>query len=193
MSLGLPRKNSLLSDHLVSEDGTLRPDTELYEYYTNLIKATGQQRYKDGYNAGVEFVLTDMTNRLDKLVRMHIEDYNNLVPLPDYAKNLQQIMDGLCIYVEALKSQINNKNPNNFKDGSRMAVLRAERCCGQDRGSFINSLISKNEAKYKTHAELNEGARKKAMEAKAVIRAKKLKEQENKEYNNDPTDILKNN
>lgn len=148
----LPNKNTTFEHLYFNEDGSLKPGTKQYDYYQRLLKKTTD----DSYARGVSFVLKDMVERLKFLPLLQVDKFEQLVPLPSYADELQKQLDAIKIYLTTLKSQINNRNVPNFREGTRKVISQVEKFLGLKKDEILDSFIAKDELRKKEAQKVNE-------------------------------------
>lgn len=148
----LPNKNTTFEHLYFNEDGSLKPGTKQYDYYQRLLKKTSN----DSYARGVSFVLKDMVERLKFLPLLQVDKFEQLAPLPSYADELQKQLDAIKIYLTTLKSQINNRNVPNFREGTRKVISQVEKFLGLKKDEILDSFIAKDELRKKEAQKVNE-------------------------------------
>lgn len=130
-------------------NGAPIPGTDQYFY----LEDEKQKSFRAGYKAGVEFVLKDMEQRLEDLVyfRSNQDEEDDLRKLQDLPKTFPMIYKYFrCLYgyIRGLKTQINNTNVTNFREGTHKMILRTERILKRKRGEIINPLLGKKLKPY---------------------------------------------
>ena len=134
---GLPRKNTLLRDDFIYENGKPKEGTVGH----NFLIGEKLKSFNEGYLAARKDMTDSMCERLEKLAKMDIEGYKECPPLmPEFAgceKSLQCLLN----YVEALRGQFNNTNKNNFRESSHNLLLKTERVYGYKRGELVNPYL----------------------------------------------------
>lgn len=180
---GLPTKNNQFEEQFIYPNGAPKEGTKGYYYLQELIKQVGDKAYLEG----IKFTINDIVKRLKPLVYMQFEENEEIYPLPEYAKELNDLITCLTEYCQGLKTQINNLNKTNFREGTRALILRAERIMGEKKGDIINPLLKVNVSPIKEERGAKPGEKRGA----GRKRVKPIVEQKIKEEI-DPADLLKN-
>ena len=185
---GLPTKNSQFEEQFMYPDGAPKEGTKGYYY---LQMALQKAEYK-AYLAGVKFTINDIAKRLEPLVYMTFDEENEeekFEPLPPYADRLEKLIKCLKEYSKGLKTQINNLNRTNFREGTRTLILRSERILGEKKGDIINPLLKVRVSKITETRGNKPGVY--VGQGRKRIHPLKEKEEEVQEPA-DPSDVLKN-
>lgn len=180
-------------DQFFNRDGSLKPGNIGYEYQQQLINELKRTLYDKGYLKGVKFVLNDLAEKILPLVKLDIESFDAIKQLPEYGKELQIYLEALRNYMSALKSQVNNRNASSFREGTRQAILKAEKICKVSRGTFINPLLAKDEVKFTEEEKSNDKISNTIKEKKNTKQNSTPKPKKRKKKSFDPTDVLINN
>lgn len=138
-----------MNGHSSLPNGAPIPGTNQYFY----LEEEKKKSFNAGYKAGVEFVLKDMEKRLEDLVmfRSNVDEEDDLCKLKDLPKTFPLIYKYFrCLYgyIRGLKTQINNTNVTNFREGTHKMLLRTERILKRKRGEIINPLLGKKLKPY---------------------------------------------
>lgn len=183
---GLPRKNYQFEEQFTYSNGAPKEGTRGYFYLQDRVK----EALERGYIDGVKFTIEDIAKRLKPIVYMQIEEDDKTPPLPEYADTLSKLIKCLTEYVQGLKTQINNLNRTNFREGTRALILRCERIMGEPRGNIINPLL-RGRGRVTLYKE-NRGAPPGGIPGAGRPRTKKIVEKQVNPEDIDPTDLLKN-
>lgn len=141
---GLPRKNTLLRDDFIYENGRPKEGTVGYNF---LVKEK-LSAFNEGYLAARKDIAKFFYKRLESLAKMDTDGYNECQPLPTDFDNYEIILQCLYNYIDGLRSQLNNTNKNNFKEGSHNLLLKTERLLGYKKGELINTYLKGNTKRY---------------------------------------------
>lgn len=182
---------SVIVDSDINRDGSPRPGTMAWGY----LQDQKELAYRKGKTDAETIFYNNLCELLHFIIFMDFEAYDKKVELmPAHAKEFLTHLSCLVEYTKGLKTQVNNMNRTNFREGTRNLILRAERILGLNKGTIINTLLRSNmnsitdgrtiEAKNRV-AEEKAAASLRARRRKrlAAARAAKL----------DPTDVLINN
>ena len=172
---GLPRKDTNLRDNYIYADGRPKEDSLGHQY---LIQEK-LKSFNEGYTVATNDFNKLLYTHLYNLISMNFEEYDKLPELPNSFEMLKPLLKCVRNYSEGLRSQINNTNKTNYREGSRGHVLFAERALKVKRGTFLNKLIRAYEKRIGTN-------RPKHKEDKPVS----VKPIEDKNFISDPTDEL---
>lgn len=121
----------------LTRDGIPRKGTQAQVYLQNEIMKAEQR----GFNKGVSTTFDFLAKKYIHAVWMDFDKLAQTRPLPECAKEFEKVMECLLDIVAGMKTQINNFNKTNFREGTRAIILRNERKLGLRRGTIISTLL----------------------------------------------------
>lgn len=121
----------------LTRDGRPKMGTQASMYLQNEIKKAEQL----GFSKGIEFTFDFLAKKYIHAVWMDFEKLAETEPLPECAKDFEKVMECILEIIMGMKTQINNFNKTNFREGTRTIILRNERKLGLRRGTIISTLL----------------------------------------------------
>lgn len=183
---GLPRKNTMLRDDFIYADGRPKEDSIGHEFFV-------REKLK-AFDEGYRTAKTDLAKQLDDILRplimMDFDTYEKATPLSKEFDNVSVYLKCIFNYIKGLRSQINNRNKTNYREGSRSLLMATERLLGMRKGDILNGLLQARESKF-IDGRINRKPTIKTTSCKHHEEEIIIDEEDEKEF--DPSDALLNN